>query len=72
MPALVRTLKGRVVQIHVDIQAESVLIPINGRMVPLHISTVKNVNKYEEGDYSYFRLNLITPGSAAMEKLLPV
>ena len=36
-------------QTFVDGKQEAVLIPIHGRLVPFHISTVKNVSKSEEG-----------------------
>mmetsp|Transcript_22159 Transcript_22159/g.52512 ORF Transcript_22159/g.52512 Transcript_22159/m.52512 type:complete len:1066 (-) Transcript_22159:1005-4202(-) len=49
-------------QICVDSKAESVLIPIFGTMVPFHISTIKNVTKSEEGQYTYLRINFAPPG----------
>eukprot|EP00455_Lapot_gusevi_P020974 TRINITY_DN2209_c0_g1_i1.p1 TRINITY_DN2209_c0_g1~~TRINITY_DN2209_c0_g1_i1.p1 ORF type:complete len:1057 (-),score=311.91 TRINITY_DN2209_c0_g1_i1:101-3271(-) len=48
-------------QIFVDTEAESVLFPIHGRLVPFHIQTIKSVSKSEEGNYTYLRVNLETP-----------
>uniref|UniRef100_A0A7S3A0J9 FACT complex subunit n=2 Tax=Rhodosorus marinus TaxID=101924 RepID=A0A7S3A0J9_9RHOD len=50
-------------QIYVDMQNESILLPINGVPVPFHISAVKNVGKIEEGDNSYIRINFHFPAS---------
>jgi nucleosome binding factor SPN SPT16 subunit len=40
------------VQIMVDSRAEAVLVPIYGVMVPLHITTVRNVNHTAEQESS--------------------
>jgi nucleosome binding factor SPN SPT16 subunit len=39
-----------------------------GLAVPFHISTLKNVNKTEEGEYTYLRINFLTPGQASGKK----
>lgn len=49
-------------QICVDVRAESVLIPIYGAMVPFHITTIKNVAKSDEGNYTYLRVHFNPPG----------
>ena len=36
--------------------------------VPFHISTLKTLNKTEEGDTTYLRFNFITPGQATNKK----
>jgi nucleosome binding factor SPN SPT16 subunit len=43
--------------IFVDEKNESVLLPINGTHIPFHISTIKNVSKSEENEYTIFRIN---------------
>ena len=45
----------------VDMDAEAVIVPINGIPVPFHISTLKNATKSDEGQYSYLRVNFHTP-----------
>lgn len=47
--------------ISVDMEAEAVIVPINGIPVPFHISTLKNATKSDEGQYSYLRINFHTP-----------
>lgn len=49
-------------QITVDRKNDSLLLPVFGLLVPVHIATVKNVAKSDEGDYTYLRINLSTPG----------
>ena len=49
-------------QTFVDGKQEAVLIPIHGRLVPFHISTVKNVSKSEEGGWTFLRINFVAPG----------
>ena len=51
-------------QIYVDMEAEAVLLPINGRPVPFHISTIKSVSKSEEERATYIRLNFFTPAQS--------
>lgn len=43
-------------------------MPISGRPVPFHISTLKNASKNEEGDFIYLRLNFLTPGQGVGKK----
>jgi len=58
---------ARPVAIYVDSKKESLLVPINGRMIPFHISTIKNVSKTEEGTgHSFLRINFHVPGDGAM------
>lgn len=56
---------GRKDQIHVDMDREVVLIPINNTIIPFHISTVKNVsiNRFEN-DTANMRINFYTPEMA--------
>lgn len=48
--------------IHVDQKKSSVLVPINGSLVPFHISCLKNVTKHSENKISTLRFNFYTPG----------
>ncbi len=41
---------------------------IYGYAVPFHINTLKNVSKSDEGEYTYLRLNFVTPGQIAGKK----
>ncbi|CAG8822732.1 30242_t:CDS:2, partial [Racocetra persica] len=63
LPKEVKDLK-----IIVDTKSESIILPVFGFAVPFHISTLKNVNKSEEGEYVYLRLNFLTPGQATGKK----
>lgn len=47
-------------KLYVDEEKESVLLPINGRHVPFHISTIKNVTKLDND----IRINFYIPHSA--------
>ncbi|KAK9477639.1 FACT complex subunit-domain-containing protein [Lipomyces japonicus] len=49
-------------KIAVDPKNQVIVVPICGRPVPLHISTLKNVSKNDEGEFVYIRLNFLTPG----------
>ncbi|CAG8535911.1 12681_t:CDS:10 [Ambispora leptoticha] len=63
LPKEVKELK-----IVVDQKNESIILPIYGFAVPFHISTLKNASKSEEGDYTYLRLNFLTPNQASGKK----
>ncbi|KAL0489890.1 dre4 [Acrasis kona] len=47
-------------KVMVDHKRETVLFPINGTHVPFHISTIKNVSKADENDYTVLRINFKT------------
>jgi nucleosome binding factor SPN SPT16 subunit len=49
----------------VDRRAETILLPLFGYMVPFHVSTVKNVTKNDEGEFTYLRFNFVTPNQVA-------
>jgi len=59
-------------QTHVDGKQEAVLVPIYGRLVPFHISTIKNVSKNEEGGWTFLRINFIAPGTSTAAQLMPL
>lgn len=55
-------------EIIVDQRAQSIVIPIYGYAVPFHIKTVKNVSKSDEGDFTYLRINFVSPGQLSGKK----
>lgn len=63
LPSSINSLK-----IVVDQRNQSVIVPIYGRPVPLHINTIKNVSKNDEGEFVYLRINLLTPGQVTGKK----
>lgn len=54
-------------QIFVDTRHESVLLPIQGQIVPFHVSTIKNVSKNEEGKHFFLRINFLHPGGGIVK-----
>lgn len=52
----------------IEHRRNTVLLPINGFMVPFHIATIKNVIKQEEGDYTVIRFMFVTPGQIIGKK----
>ncbi|CAA21804.1 histone H2A-H2B chaperone, FACT complex subunit Spt16 [Schizosaccharomyces pombe] len=55
-------------RILVDYRAQSIILPIFGRPVPFHISTLKNASKNDEGNFVYLRLNFVSPGQIGGKK----
>jgi nucleosome binding factor SPN SPT16 subunit len=55
-------------QVHVDEQRSTVILPIYGYAVPFHISTIKNVTKTEEAEHIVLRINFQSPGQIAGKK----
>jgi nucleosome binding factor SPN SPT16 subunit len=55
-------------QITVDSRKGVVILPINGFAVPMHINTLKNVIKQEEGDFTVLRFMFVTPGAITGKK----
>ena len=58
-------------QTFVDGKSEAVLLPISGRLVPFHISMIKNVSKSEEGAWTFLRINFVTPGGGVGSQVCP-
>ena len=58
--------------VQVDSRNECVLIPINGVVIPFHISLVKNVTKSggEDGQLTFLRLIFNTPGSVNIKETI--
>ena len=50
-------------QIMVDPRAEAVLLPIYGRLVPFHASTIKSITNTQDGDRTFLRIIFNIPGS---------
>ncbi|KAH6666749.1 FACT complex subunit-domain-containing protein [Halenospora varia] len=51
-----------------DTKNATVVLPIMGRPVPFHIQTIKNASKSDEGDFSYLRINFLSPGQGVGRK----
>lgn len=60
--------KVRDLSIIVDAKNSTVILPIMGRPVPFHIQTIKNASKSDEGDFSYLRINFLSPGQGVGRK----
>jgi nucleosome binding factor SPN SPT16 subunit len=60
--------KVRDLAIVVDQKNQTIVLPIMGRPVPFHIQTIKNASKSDEGEYSYLRINLLSPGQGVGRK----
>ncbi|KAI5800248.1 FACT complex subunit-domain-containing protein [Peziza echinospora] len=52
----------------VDAKNQTIIVPVMGRPVPFHISTLKNVSKNEEDNYTYLRINFLSPGQGVGKK----
>ena len=52
----------------VDAKAATVVLPIMGRPVPFHINTIKNASKSDEGEFTYLRINFLSPGQGVGRK----
>jgi nucleosome binding factor SPN SPT16 subunit len=55
-------------KIVVDTKNQTIIVPIFGRPVPFHIATIKNASKTEEDDFTYLRINLLSPGQGVGRK----
>ncbi|RDL37751.1 putative FACT complex subunit SPT16 [Venustampulla echinocandica] len=51
-----------------DQKNSTIVLPIMGRPVPFHIQTIKNASKSDEGDFSYLRINFLSPGQGVGRK----
>lgn len=60
--------KVRDMGIVVDIKNSTIIIPLMGRPVPYHINTIKNASKSDEGEWSYLRINFLSPGQGVGRK----
>ncbi|KAI5787115.1 FACT complex subunit-domain-containing protein [Geopyxis carbonaria] len=55
-------------KIVVDMKNQTIIVPVFGRPVPFHIATIKNASKTEEDDFTYLRINLLSPGQGVGRK----
>lgn len=61
-------LKIKNLEIVVDAKNGTVVMPILGRPVPFHINTIKNASKSDEGDFTFLRINFLSPGQGVGRK----
>lgn len=63
LPAKVKNL-----EIFIDEKNGTVILPVMGRPVPFHIHTIKNASKNDEGEWSFLRINFLSPGQGVGRK----
>jgi nucleosome binding factor SPN SPT16 subunit len=61
-------LKVKNLEVVVDSRNSTVILPIMGRPVPFHINTIKNASKSDENDFSFLRINFLSPGQGVGRK----
>ena len=54
-------------QVKVDMDKETLFLPINGRSVPFHISTIKSITRPDEDKATWMRVNFFLPGSSVKD-----
>ena len=59
-------------KIHIDNSQFSIILPIDGQMIPFHISCLKNVTRHSDGTNSILRINFQTPGSSSGGIIFPI
>lgn len=60
--------KVRDMGIVVDLKNSTLVLPVMGRPVPYHINTIKNASKSDEGEWSFLRINFLSPGQGVGRK----
>ncbi|KAK3988283.1 FACT complex subunit-domain-containing protein [Cladorrhinum sp. PSN332] len=60
--------KVRDMGIVIDQKNATVVLPVMGRPVPFHINTIKNASKSDEGEWSFLRINFLSPGQGVGRK----
>lgn len=60
--------KIRDLGIVVDQKNSTIVVPVMGRPVPYHINTIKNASKSDEGEWSFLRINFLSPGQGVGRK----
>ncbi|KAL2196416.1 FACT complex subunit-domain-containing protein [Corynascus similis CBS 632.67] len=60
--------KVRDMGIVIDQKNATIVLPVMGRPVPFHINTIKNASKSDEGDWSFLRINFLSPGQGVGRK----
>ncbi|KAK3945976.1 transcription elongation complex subunit [Diplogelasinospora grovesii] len=51
-----------------DQKNATIVLPVMGRPVPFHINTIKNASKSDEGEWSFLRINFLSPGQGVGRK----
>ena len=54
-------------QVRVDMDKEAIFLPIQGRAVPFHVSTIKGITRPEEDKATWMRVNFFVPGASTKE-----
>ncbi|KAK4452354.1 FACT complex subunit ctc-2 [Podospora aff. communis PSN243] len=52
----------------IDQKNATIILPVMGRPVPFHINTIKNASKSDEGEWSFLRINFLSPGQGVGRK----
>ncbi|KAK4138089.1 SPT16-domain-containing protein [Trichocladium antarcticum] len=60
--------KVRDMGIVIDQKNQTIVLPVMGRPVPFHINTIKNASKSDEGEWSFLRVNFLSPGQGVGRK----
>ncbi|KAK4104085.1 SPT16-domain-containing protein [Parathielavia hyrcaniae] len=60
--------KIRDMGIVIDQKNATIVLPVMGRPVPFHINTIKNASKSDEGEWSFLRINFLSPGQGVGRK----
>ncbi|KXX79278.1 FACT complex subunit ctc-2, partial [Madurella mycetomatis] len=60
--------KVRDMGIVIDPKNATIVLPVMGRPVPFHINTIKNASKSDEGEWSFLRINFLSPGQGVGRK----
>ncbi|KAL2020929.1 hypothetical protein VTK56DRAFT_7816 [Thermocarpiscus australiensis] len=60
--------KVRDLGIVIDQKNSTIVLPVMGRPVPFHINTIKNASKSDEGEWSFLRINFLSPGQGVGRK----
>ncbi|EAQ92455.1 hypothetical protein CHGG_00690 [Chaetomium globosum CBS 148.51] len=60
--------KIRDMGIVIDQKNATIVLPVMGRPVPFHINTIKNASKSDENDWSFLRINFLSPGQGVGRK----
>jgi nucleosome binding factor SPN SPT16 subunit len=58
-------------EIHIDKSHSTVLLPISHKLVPFHISCIKNVTKHQENKFMSIRFNFHTPSMSSGMLVFP-
>ncbi|KAM7191452.1 transcription elongation complex subunit [Naviculisporaceae sp. PSN 640] len=60
--------KVKDMSIVLDPKNATIVLPVMGRPVPFHINTIKNASKSDEGEWSFLRINFLSPGQGVGRK----